>query len=159
MQNVKELSPLMQYQPQWLVIAIGLVLIVAAWIIFVLYRTRYRVQKTISNLKPEAVTQRDLGALKKKYSAFITQIEIDSRQRRINVRTTHQQLSQVVRLFAYEASGFRAQVMTLADIKKSNFPQLSEVIATYYPHEFKKISDGTGEDAIAKARQVVSSWQ
>ena len=159
MQNAKELLPIAQYQPQWVIIAGIFIVIIIIWFFFVFYSTRHRVQKTIKTLKTKAVVPLDLSLLKKKYNAFISEIEVDAKQRRINVRVTHQKLSQVVRLFAFEASGFRAQVMTLADIERGKFPMLSKAISEYYPHEFKKISDGTTEQAITKAREVVATWQ
>lgn len=159
MQNAKELLTLVGYQPQWLIIGCVLFVSVFVWFGFVFWFTRHKVQKTVLNIGPKILVGKDLEALKRKYLGLIDEVQQQSATQKIVARVVHQRLSLLVRLFAFEASGFRAQVMTLADLERGRFPALREVIATYYPNEFEIVLRGTVEDALRRAREVVASWQ
>jgi len=159
MQNAKELSPLIGYQSQWLIIGSALILMTILWFVTIFWLTRRRTYRTVSTIGPKEIVGKDLEALRRKYLGLISEIQRLSMQQQLNARQVHQKLSMTVRLFAYEASGFRAQVMTLADIQKGRFPDLGSVIATYYPSEFGVFLRGSVEDAVARAQKVVSAWQ
>ncbi|MBC7764522.1 hypothetical protein H7Y29_02305 [Microbacteriaceae bacterium] len=159
MQDAKELLPLVTYLPVRIVVGCVVVGIVLVWTVWVIWSTRHRKIRTISNLGPKNMAPKDITTLKKKYLGLIDEVERQVVTKQLAARTAHQKLSLTVRLFAFEASGFRAQVMTLADIEKGQFPMLSDVIKTYYPNEFASVMHGTVGDALQQARQVVSSWQ
>jgi hypothetical protein len=159
MQDAKELLPLMQYQMQWLIIGGMLIAIVIAWFVFIFWSTRHKRPKTVATLKAKTVISVDIAALKRKYLGLIDEVQQAATTGQINNRQVHQKLSLLVRLFAFEASGFRAHVMTLTDLQRGRFPKLKEVIATYYPNEFGILLQGTTDEALAKAREVVATWQ
>ena len=51
--------------------------------------------------------------------------------------------------------GFHADVMTLRDIKKSNYKQLAEFVEQHYPDEFDMLEKGSVADAAERARRIV----
>lgn len=161
MQDAKELLPLATYSPLRLVIGCVIAALVIGWVSWVFWVTRRQKARTIATLGAKPIVQKDINALKKKYLGLIDEVAQQSAKRQLNNRASHQKLSLLVRLFAFEASGFRAQVMTLADISKGRFPALRDVIATYYPNEFDNdhVVMGSVDDALQRARQVVTTWQ
>lgn len=159
MQDAKELLPLVSYQLQWAIIGIVLILLVALWIAYIFWTTRRRRPKTVATIKGLDVNGVDIVALRKKYLAFIEEISQECAAKTLTDRQVHQKLSILLRLFAFEASGFRAQVMTLADIRKGRFPKLGEAVETYYPNEFQAVIAGSSAEAIEKAKEVVTTWQ
>jgi len=158
MQDAKELLPIVTYHPQWMIAGAVFILTVFVWITWVFWTTRRRKVRTVATIGPKPLIEKDIAALKKKYLALIDEIVEQATARQLTDRQAHQKLSLTVRLFAYEVSGFRAQVMTLDDIKRSRYPALGDIITTYYPNEFAAVAKGTVGEAAQQARQVVSSW-
>jgi flagellar basal body-associated protein FliL len=158
MQDAKELLPLVNYQPQWIVIGSLLILGAVTWVGFIFWHTRKRPQKTVASLSAQKVANVDIAGLKKKYLGLIDQIAQESQQKAINARQAHQKLSILVRLFVFEATGYQTQVMTLADIEKRNLPKLQTTISALYPNEFSQLLTGSVEDALGKARDMVTTW-
>lgn len=152
-----KLLPLVELPLMWLLIGSSLIISVILWWTFVFWFTRNRKVKTVSDLKPRSLNL-DLGSLKAKYLKIIDEIEIAVNSARIPSRVAHQKLSLAVRLFAFEASGFRAQVMTLSDLEKSRYPSLPKVIREYYPSEFERVDKGEISESIKSAKEIVSRW-
>ena len=158
MQDAKELLPLVNYQIQWVIIGSLLLLVAIVWVGFIFWHTRKRPQKTIASVMAQKVKAIDIAGLKKKYLKLIDQIAQEAQQKTITARQTHQKLSLLVRLFVFEATGYQAQVMTLEDIEKRNLPKLESTITALYPNEFSQLLTGTVDDALAKAREMVTTW-
>jgi len=159
MQDAKELLPLVGYRVQWIIIGALLLLVTFAWIGFIFWHTRQRVQKTVSTLAPHKIAAIDLAALKNKYIALIDEAATEHQQNKLTARQTHQKLSLIVRFFVFEATGFPAQVMTLSDIERRNFPTLQSTIAAYYPDEFEALLKGNVTVSVTKAKDMVTTWQ
>ena len=159
MQDAKELLPLIGYQWQWIVI--GSVLIVASigWVVFIFWHTRHRVRKTVATIAPQKLAGVDLAKLQKKYLGLIDRIAEDAGARTITIRQAHQKLSLLVRLFAFEATGYPAQVMTLSDLENGKFPALQKTITAYYPLEFAALETQEVTVAVSLAKEMVSSWR
>lgn len=124
-------------------------------IVAIIYITRKKEIKTISTLKITAPKVVNMNVLRDKYLKMINAAEERFKRRQIKASQCHQQLSLIVRLFFYEAMGFHADIMTLSDIKKSNYTKLAELVDGYYPDEFDTLEKGSVADAAEKARQIV----
>ena len=143
------------YSPLWLVISLGLFLIGAS-VIFVIFRiTRRRNIKTLSTLHIQAPKVVNMNVLRDKYIKLINQAEDRFIRRQIKASEAHQQLSLLVRLFYCEGMGFHADVMTLDDLKKSNYKRLEKLVNQYYPAEFDKLENGAVSQSAQRAREIV----
>lgn len=153
-----ELSPLLQYGPLPLAVAIGGIVLVAGWYVLVFWLTRRKPQKVLAALPPALPRVVDTSALKTDYLRRIDTIETAYRSRELHARVVHQQLSALVRRFVSEAVHVPAHTMTLADLKKTKFEALVPVIESYYQPEFSAVEKGNVDSALAAARKVVSEW-
>ena len=61
-------------------------------------------------------------------------------------------------MFVFEVTDITTQNYSLTEIKKLNIPHLYELIKEYYEPEFADKSVGDFNDAINKARSVISKW-
>ncbi len=159
MSDANSIYPPVQYPAIALIIAVIIVLAIGAWWAMIFWLTRERRVATLSTLAPQKPIKPDLTQLKAKYLKLIDEVEAQVHDRRWTIRYGHQRLSLLLRYFAFEASGFRAQVMTLADLKMSRYQELTSAIDLYYEPEFDTVMRGTIDSALEKARQVVSSWR
>lgn len=158
MQNVPELSPVLQYGPVPLIIAIAGLVLVVGWYGLVFWLTRRKPQKVLASLPPASPTVVDTSKLKAEYLQRIDTIEAAYRSRELRARVVHQQLSTLVRRFVSEAVHVPAHTMTLADLKKTKFEALVPVIGSYYQPEFSAVETGNVDSALAAARKVVTEW-
>lgn len=143
------------YSPIWAMIGLLLLGLAIGIIVVIIYTTRKKEIKTISTLKITAPKVVNMNVLRDKYLKMIDAAEERFKRRQIKASQCHQQLSLIVRLFFYEAMGFHADIMTLSDIKKSNYTKLAELVDGYYPDEFDTLEKGSVADAAEKARQIV----
>lgn len=143
------------YSPLWLIIGLGLILI-AVSVVFVIFRvTRRRNIRTLGTLRIQAPKVVNMNVLRNKYIKLINQTEDRFIRRQIKASQAHQQLSLLVRLFYYEGMGFHADVMTLNDLKKSNYKRLVKLVDQYYPAEFDKLENGAVSQSAQRAREIV----
>lgn len=152
--NVQPYGPF-YYSPVWAIIGAAFLLAAGAVLFLIYFTTRKKEIKTLKNIpiKPPKVV--DMNALKAKYLSMINEVEQSFRARKVKSSVAHQQLSLIVRLFYYEALGFHADVLTLNDLKKSNYKTLTQTIEVYYPNEFDAIQRGSVSDAAKLARKLV----
>lgn len=143
------------YSVVWIFVGLLFLAMAAAIIAVIYYLTRKREIKTIANLKPKAPKVIDIGALREKYLAMVYEVEKQFNARKTKASVAHQQLSLITRLFYYEALGFHADVLTLADLKKSRHQQLTQVIEKYYPDEFDGLEKGSVANSANLARQLI----
>lgn len=143
------------YNISWTIIGIVFLLLALATIGLIFYVTRKKKVKSLSTLRVEQPKLLDLEALKQKYIGLIDQAERNYLDHRIKASVAHQHLSLIVRLFYGEALGFRADIMTLDDLKKSTYTQLIKTIEKLYPDEFDTLEKGSVKDAAANARKLV----
>ena len=158
MSDDKTLKDLELLNATWLIVGLILIALVIGWLVFVFVATRHRKPVTIASLRPQQGAVVDLVALKQKYLALISEVEVQAQQAQITPRQTHQRLSTLVRQFVFDASGFRAQIMTLSDLEKSRYPAVKEVIQKYYPGEFESIVRGDPLEACTVAKGMVQAW-
>lgn len=158
MQDVPSLSPLLQYTPLPLFIALGLLVAVGTWYGLVFWLTRRKQQKVLATLPPSAPVAIDTSALKSSYLHLIDVVEEHYRARELKARGVHQELSMLLRRFVSEAGHVPTSTMTLSDLKKTRFTELATTIESYYKPEFAAVENGTVDNALAAARKVVSEW-
>ena len=78
--------------------------------------------------------------------------------KKINLRTAYQKISEIIRLFVFEMTDITTQNYSLREIKKLNIPILYQLIEEYYEPEFTSKPVGDFEEAIKKARGVIKEW-
>ncbi len=139
----------------WFFAATALFAAMAGIVVFILYSTRKREVKTLSNIKQLQPHVIDMNALKDKYSRLIAEVEKKYNEGKLKSSQAHQELSMLVRLFFCEAMGFHAEVMTLGDLKKTNYTKLANLIDQYYPDEFDTLENGAVSQSIERAREIV----
>lgn len=143
------------YSPVWFLVGLVFAGLAIGIIAIILYVTRKKEIKTISTLKIKPPKVVNMNVLRDKYIKLINEAEERFKRRQIKASQCHQQISLLVRLFFYEGMGFHADVMTLNDLKKSNYRNLEKLIGEYYPDEFDTLEKGSVADAAEKARKIV----
>ncbi len=101
---------------------------------------------------------KNIPVIKSKYIKKLNGIESKFKDNKINLRKAYQEISETVRLFVFEVTDVTTQNFSLSEIKKANIPGLYELIEEYYEPEFAEKSVGDFDDAINKARRIVSEW-
>ena len=61
-------------------------------------------------------------------------------------------------MFVFETKGHRVDTLTLADLQKTRYDQLTKVIESYYLPEFTQVQQGDVQSALTLAREVVQQW-
>jgi len=143
------------YDLMWLLLGFFIFAIGVAIIVTIFYITRKKEIKTLKSLKVSPIKKVDLEALKKKYIGLIDQAERDFNNHRIKASVAHQHFSIIVRLFYAEGLGFHADILTLTDLKKTNYTMLIDTIEGLYPDEFDTLEKGSVATAAENARRLV----
>lgn len=151
------LNPPIQYSIIWLIIGLSLIGLILLWFGFAFWITRKRKANTLENLGPGAY-QFDLDQLKLKYLKLIDECYQSYQQKHTSLRGLHRGLSMTVRYFVYEAKHFPAPRLTLSDLKRAPYPELTNVIGNYYDKEFALIEHGSPEESAEAAREMIRRW-
>jgi hypothetical protein len=145
------------YGDRWLWFALLALCLVAVYYLAVVWFTRAR-------SAPGAVawTRADVPSVRQQHLDRIARIEAAVRADQVPARDGHQQLSETVRSYVGAVSTLPAPTMTLADFRRQAPRPLTEAIELMYPPEFAPDDVGQArerfDDAVAKARQLVTSW-
>ena len=158
MSNKLELREWVNYQPIWLVIGLILLVLLVAWYFFVFFSTRRRKQQTLATLKPRPYIPPDLTNLKAKYQALIDEVEQKYTTKELSARQVHQKLSYLLRMFVFETRGHRVDTLTLNDLKKTRYSELTKAIEQFYMPEFAAVERGNVHEALDLSRKVVAEW-
>lgn len=156
-----ELYPPTQYGWGWIVLAIGILLLLAgaAWLLIALTRPKQSITLPgESALVPP--TAAVLDQLRGEYLVDVQRIEDAYRSGNMPPRQANLELSRSVRAFVNEYSGLEAPVLSLDDlVARGVDPALIDAIRRhYYPSIFQRgpaIDPVYGAEA---ARAVVTSW-
>lgn len=151
------LNPPIEYSLIWLIIGLILLALCMIGVGVILWITRRKKLQTITNLAP-ATTQSELDRLKAKYLQLIEQCYVRYQQQQVTKRGLHRDLSMTVRYFVYEARHFPAPQLTLSDLKKSPFHELTKLIEEYYVDEFAAIEHGDPGQSVQAAKDLVTRW-
>lgn len=147
------------YSFVWLLVGLLFLAATIAIVIMICYMTRKKEVKTLANLKPQKPKEIDMEALKLKYLAMVDEVERLFKSHKTKASVAHQQLSLIVRLFYYEARGFHADILTLSDLKKTKYTELTQVIEDYYPSEFDGLEEGSVAQSAEIARELIGEQQ
>lgn len=142
------------YSPMWLWAGLGLLLLVAAWYIFVFTSTRQPRQDTARVTAPLT----DLPALKAAYLQRISDVEHNAAAGSLAARAAHQEISLLLRRFVRDATGVDAPRMTHADLAEHPLPAAAAAISALYPGEFGPEPLPAVAASAATAREAVRSW-
>lgn len=143
------------YNVWWTVAGVVLVLSAVAMVVVILFVTRKKSVKSLATLKIRQPKIVDMDALKQKYLRMVDQVEQNYANHMIKASVAHQRLSQIARLFYCEAVGFRADIMTLSDLKQSKYSALMKNIEKLYPDEFDTLEKGSVKNAADETRRLV----
>jgi hypothetical protein len=157
MQSVKGLNPPLQYSVIWLIIGLVLLLAIISWYGFTFWLTRRRPVKSLATIK-QLSTASDLNQLKANYLQRIEACFQQYQRQEISLRSLHQTLSMLIRLFIYDVRHFPAPRLTLADLKLSAYPTLTELVAAYYPSEFTATEIGDAQASVNAAKGFIQQW-
>lgn len=146
------LVPPVIYSDFWTILGALCLGAVIMWIIAVLFMTRRKPEK-----EPE-LTLEQKRTITDKYLAMIDEIETAYKAQETTSREAHQSLSLVLRGFASEKSGVRAEMMTLSDLREANLPSVAETVSHLYPGAFSRVADASVPEALKETRSEVSAW-
>lgn len=161
MSGTDELYPPAQYGWGWILLAIGVLVLVAgaAWLVVVLTRPRRAVAFTAPAAAPMLAA--DVATvLRQEYLGTIAQIEADYRAGLLDARRANLDLSRTVRGFVNEYSGIEAPVLALDDLVRLGVhPALIDAIGrNYYPSIFRRTAPVDPLVGAEAARTVVTTW-
>ncbi|WP_166426715.1 hypothetical protein [Labedella populi] len=150
-------NPLAQYWWGWMAIALTLVTLVVAWYVFVWWSSR-RATEVVSVPDADTVPAPSREELTARYLALVDEVVASYDSGRLSRRAAHQKLGTLVRFYAQESSGVRADVMTLDDLTRARLGAIAHAVAVYYPAEFARVETGDVHRSADVARQAVASW-
>ncbi|KJL32432.1 hypothetical protein [Microbacterium azadirachtae] len=161
MSGTDELYPPAQYGWGWILLAIGVLVLLAAaaWLVVVLTRPRRAVAFTAPAAAPMLAA--DVATvLRQEYLGTIAQIEADYRAGLLDARRANLDLSRTVRGFVNEYSGIEAPVLALDDLVRLGVhPALIDAIGrNYYPSIFRRTAPVDPLVGAEAARTVVTTW-
>ena len=155
--------------------ALGLLVLIAAWYAFILLSTRRRpaAQQAARTPAPPAAAVPDVARLRRDYLQRIDAVDREAAAGTRSGRSSHQELSLLIRSFVRDASGVDATRMTLAELRAvctegavgvavgtavHGVPAAADAIAALYPAAFAAGPASGAKDAARTARDVVRSW-
>ena len=156
-----ELYPPVQYGWGWILLAFGILALLAGLAWLVVFLTRPRRSITIAGAPGGPVlTAEVLARLRTEYLDEVQRIEDAYRAGNIDAKRANLELSRAVRAFVNEYSGLEAPVLALDDlIARGVDPALVEAIRRHYnPSIFQRGPAIDPVQGAAAARTVVTSW-
>ena len=145
----------LQYGPEWMWAGVALLVLVAAWYAVVLAATRR--PREAREVKPSAQLT-DLAALKAAYLQRIDDVERDAAAGTRSVRSSHQEISLLLRKFVRDATGVDAPRMTHADLARYPLPAAAAAVGALYPAAFGPEPVPSVASSAAAARGAVQAW-
>ena len=61
-------------------------------------------------------------------------------------------------MFVFETRGHRVDTLTLNDLKKTRYSELTKAIEQFYMPEFAAVERGNVHEALELSRKVVAEW-
>ncbi|MCU1425216.1 MAG: hypothetical protein JWM51_1507 [Microbacteriaceae bacterium] len=146
--------PPVQYSPLWFLLGAGILILILAWYLVLFFSTRAtrRPPMIVDGMPALTETARDT------YVARIDDVGRRYSTGQVSFSGAHHELSALVRTFAAESRGVRAQFMTLEDLRHTPHRTLAETVGTLYPGAFSGDERGSVEAAIARAQELVRTW-
>ena len=151
--------PAMEYSWPWLVVALGVIVVIVAWYLLLPILARFRLRKPQLAPVPQIPPLTGLAPARRTALARISAVEKGVAAKTLPIREAHLELSAILREFAFAVTGVDARVMTLAELKASNFHSIADVVAQYYPIAFQVTEHTALGNSAELARRVVESWR
>lgn len=149
-----DLYPALGQSAQWTILCIALVAAVAVWWALLWWRTR----TPTPDGGAAPWTETDTASARHDALIAIDRIVAEHAAGRLSVRAAFQQLSPLVRTFAFQTSGLPAHTMALADLERARPGALVDTVASMYPSEFEACADGDVAVGAEHARRFLTSW-
>lgn len=96
--------------------------------------------------------------LEEKYLLILEALRKEYGAGKVDEREACQQLSRIMRAFASEKTGQRADRATLSEIRGMNMPSLEKLIGVYYEPEFAENAGIDVNASIDQAEEVIKLW-
>jgi len=141
----------------WTALGIALVVAVLVWWVVLWWRTRPARAPRAERHEP--LRGAALEHVRRAYVARIDGVVAEHAAGRVSTRDAFQQLSPLVRRFAFEASGFPAHTKSLDELRREHPGPLVETVATMYPAEFAERVGGNVPAGGGHARRFVEAWR
>lgn len=115
----------------------------------------------IKRYKPVKVENKSINSadIQKKYLSMLDELLYLYNNKKITNRKAHIKLSEIIRRFAYEATGIKVQNLTLKEIEMMNMPVVSDIVRACYEPEFAADSLGDVAGSVDKAKGVIEKWK
>lgn len=152
-----EQQDMFSYSAVGLIVAIAIVVLAIALVIFFLIRKKIAEAKKIPEIRQ--LQQDRLEEYKRKYLELLFNLQKKYREQRIIEREAYQELSILIRHFVFSVTGIKVQNYTLEEIRAVNIPNLYYLIGECYKPEFDAEGKGNIEEAIEKAGKVIEAWK
>lgn len=141
----------------WTILALVITtLILIAMIIWKIMKNKSEGRK--NTIKSILWIKPDMERLKQEYLARLLKIEMEFDADTSRIRPAYENMSKLIRDFAYKATGIEVMKYSLSEIKKTELVDLADLIEEYYEPEFDKISAGDVKASIENTRRVISKW-
>lgn len=155
----KEFRGPVSHSAVWLWLAIGALVLVAAYYLAVTWWARPRRVVPVGPPVPPPAPRPDPRAAT---LAELDRIAHDVTDGRLPARKGHQQVSLALRRFVGDVTGLPADRMALGDLRHAGIVPLAETVELMYPPSFAPHDEGHAAElfpeSIRRARELVSSW-
>lgn len=148
----------LQYHPAWLWAGLGLLLLVACWLFWLLIPARSHPVTAPPASASTPVAPQNLRQLQASYVARIDAVAAAASEGRMPARAAHQELSLLLRRFGQETTGKAATRMTLEELDQHDLQKLARAVATIYPAAFQQAPEAAVDASARAARQAVLEW-
>jgi hypothetical protein len=148
------LFPPMAYSAWWVIGAVLVVLLIAAWVIGVFVWTL-----PVEVLRGLPVIRTlTFKVLRFKFSRSLAKIGQRHHEGELDTREAFHEISRVFRLFVAFRTGYTAREMTFSDIANSPLTPALDVLKLTYPGQFDVADPRAVPAAVEAARTVVARW-
>ena len=152
-----EFLPPVQYLPWWGLLGFLILVVVAAWYVWLFVSTR--ASKVPKPPAVERVLRPSPEAIRAHYLGMIGETRAAHAAGQLDRREAHHQLSLLLRSYVDEREGVRTLHMTLKDLRTTPLTPLSDAVGRLYPGAFSPDYPGTVDEAAAEAQRLVKSWR
>lgn len=157
MQTTVNLQEPFTYSSVILIIIISIIIVFTVYLIYSKKRKKIEKEENVKVIPKKNI--KNIPVIKSKYLQQLNSIENNYNNKKIEIRTAYQLISEAIRLFVFEVTDIETQNYSLAEIKKINIPELYNLIEEYYEPEFASKSVGDFVSSINKARRVINEWK
>ena len=160
METSVHLQNMLRYDLLPIIMIAGILAVITIVIIvMLLLRIRKNRKSSKKNTVKELLwTKPDITKLKQEYLARLYEIESRFDADRTRIRPSYEQMSVLVRDFAFKATGIEVDKYTLYEIRQTHLQKLADLVEEYYEPEFDKISSGDVKASIEKTRRLIAEW-